>query len=298
MRPALVLAIVTAAGLSLPAQQRVFRGAVDSVQIPVAVHAGNRPVANLTAQDFTLTDNGVAQRILDVTREAQPMDVTLIVDVSSSTRRLLPAIVSGVNRVRGRLRDQDRLSVVTFNERVRERLEMTGAGALPPIAITPSDGATSLYDAIAVSLATPPAAGRRQMAIVFTDGLDSISFLDERAVLDVARRSRTAVFGVAATTQGLVPKAFFDELAALTGGIAQILPPYVNLNSRDSTTIRLGPPETLLDDAFLKAFDDFRTSYVLRYVLEGVPSPGWHDVFVRVSGKSYQVRAGRGYFGR
>ena len=60
----------------------------------------------------------------------------------------------------------------------------------------------------------------------------------------------------------------------------------------------MGPPDTLLDDAFVKAFDDFRTSYVLRYVLEGVPGPGWHDVAVRVPGRTYQIRASRGYFGR
>jgi Mg-chelatase subunit ChlD len=297
MKAALIAAALSAAAsLSIAAQQTVFRGAVDSVQMSVAVHAGNRPVTNLTAKDFSVTDNGVAQRILDVTRESQPMDVTLIVDVSSSTRRLIPAIASGVNRVRERLRDRDRLAVVAFNERVREFVEMTEADALRPITIRASDGATSLYDAIAVALATPPEIGRRQMAIVFTDGLDSISFLDERAVLDVARRSRTAVFGVAATTQGLVPRIFFDELASLTGGLSQILPPYVV--SRDGTSIRFGPPDNLLDAAFIKAFDDFRTSYVLRYVLEGVPSPGWHDVVVRVPGKSYQIRASRGYFGR
>ncbi len=57
---------------------------------------------------------------------------------------------------------------------------------------------------------------------------------------------------------------------------------------------------TVFDAAFLRALEDFRTSYVLRYTLEGVSSAGWHDVAVRVvkPGTRYQVRARRGYVGR
>jgi hypothetical protein len=52
--------------------------------------------------------------------------------------------------------------------------------------------------------------------------------------------------------------------------------------------------------AFRRLFEDFRQSYVLRYTLAGVPSPGWHDITVRVVSKNsqrYTVRARRGYYG-
>jgi hypothetical protein len=40
------------------------------------------------------------------------------------------------------------------------------------------------------------------------------------------------------------------------------------------------------------------TSYTVRYILEGVPLKGWHDLAVKVTkpGK-YVVRARKGYFG-
>jgi hypothetical protein len=52
-----------------------------------------------------------------------------------------------------------------------------------------------------------------------------------------------------------------------------------------------------LSDAFLRAIDQFRTSYVLRYTPAGVPRAGWHDVTVTVPSGKYTVRARRGYSG-
>jgi len=55
----------------------------------------------------------------------------------------------------------------------------------------------------------------------------------------------------------------------------------------------------LLNAPFLRALDEFRTSYVLRYTLQGVKRAGWHDLSVRIvkPGTNYSVRARRGYIG-
>ena len=65
--------------------QAVFRARTESVAISASVKRGNAPVANLTANDFRLTDNGVAQSIEAVTIESVPLDVTLFMDTSGST---------------------------------------------------------------------------------------------------------------------------------------------------------------------------------------------------------------------
>jgi hypothetical protein len=50
--------------------------------------------------------------------------------------------------------------------------------------------------------------------------------------------------------------------------------------------------------SFLKAIEEFRQSYVLRYQPAGVARPGWHALTVTVRGpKKYDVRARRGYDG-
>jgi VWFA-related protein len=300
----------------VPAQQPVFRRAVHSVELDVAVMAGNRAVADLTAADFEVLDNGVKQTVREVIYETQPIDLTLVLDTSGSVDgALLASVVRAVNRIRERLRRDDRVSVVTFDQRIRDLVALSSPAGVKSIALDRGVGPTSLNDAIAVALAVPPPVGRRQMALVFTDGVDTISFLDEPAVLDVAGRSRTAVFVVAlhrgvspprgSTQSGTftqlissaLPEAFFNRLAETTGGVVQVVSTLVM--ESNSTTMSIRQNTNILDSSFLKAFEDFRTSYVLRYTLEGVPHAGWHDVTVRVTrpGRPAQVRARRGYIG-
>src|SRR5262245_42749705 len=54
--------------------QTVFRATTESVAISTTVKRGNNSVANLTAKDFLLTDNGVAQTVEAVTIESVPLD--------------------------------------------------------------------------------------------------------------------------------------------------------------------------------------------------------------------------------
>ena len=53
-----------------------------------------------------------------------------------------------------------------------------------------------------------------------------------------------------------------------------------------------------MGQAIIDALEEFRQSYVLRYVISGVPVPGWHALIVRVRGAKYTIRAREGYFGR
>jgi uncharacterized protein YegL len=277
------------------ASQQTFRTAADSVELDVAVMQGNKPAVGLTADDFEVTDNGVKQTILEISRERQPIDVVMLVDISGSVQgALLDALAAAVNNVRRRLREDDRAELVTFNAQVLGRMPMTPAGAIKGIKLDGAIGSTSLDDALIVSMAAPAEIGRRRMAIVFTDGYDTSSFLDEAAVFDVAARSHTAMFMVSTDTTAA---DFFKKLAETTGGVVQVIPPVaVTISASGPTTVSVGPTGDVRDASFLRALDDFRTSYVVRYLLTGVSRPGWHDVNVRVvkSGR-YQVRAKKGY---
>src|SRR5438874_1324230 len=81
----LAAAPAIAAGIAgLSAQERVFRSGVDGVTITVSVRSNNRPVAGLTGADFVLTDNGVEQELSTLAAENVPLDLTLLLDLSSS----------------------------------------------------------------------------------------------------------------------------------------------------------------------------------------------------------------------
>lgn len=250
-------------------------------------------VTNLTAADFRVLDNGVEQKVTSVTRETLPIDVTILLDTSESVSvSLLEAMVNGAKKIRSRLRPDDRVSILTFSHRIRERVALSVSGVIGQIELG-RPGQTSLNDAIAVVLAQPPAIDRRQMMIVFTDGRDSTSILNESDVLTVAGRSRTAVFGI---SRG-AGSAFFVNLAAATGGQVQALASY-SITSQGSNQFSVKPNLDLLDEPFLKALDDFRSSYVLRYNLTGVPRAGWHKVEVTVPmRKNLTIRTRSGYAG-
>ena len=281
--------------------QQTFRTAVDTVELDVAVMQGNKAGAALTASDFEVTDNGVKQSVLEVSRERQPIDVVLVVDISGSVRgALLDALTDAVNNVRGRLRDDDRAELVTFNGQILGRIPITAAKALKSIKIDGAAGSTSLNDALVVAMAAPAEIGRRRMAIVFTDGFDTSSFLEEKSVIDVAARSHTAMFVVSTDSKAT---NFFNTLADTTGGVVQSVPPVgITISSAGpnalpgNSVMKFGLSGEVLDASFLRALDDFRMSYVVRYSLTGVTRQGWHDVAVRVlKAGRYQVRAKRGY---
>jgi VWFA-related protein len=288
-----------ALGLAAPtAQQSVFRSSVDSVVVDVAVMSGGQPVGDLTSADFEVRDNGIVQPIADMSHEALPVDVTLVVDVSGSvTGPLLDSLARAINGVGARLRADDRARLVTFNERIVEHVDLpAAAGPALAAALRATSGYTTLLDAIAMSLIAEPQPGRRQMAIVFTDGRDNLSILNESSVIDVAKRSGQAVFAVALTEGPVGPtatafgprfpppvphEAMFRSLSELTGGRFLILPRNEDLSA-----------------PFVQAFDAFRTSYVLRYTVQGVAREGWHDIAVEVTRPgTFEVRARRGYFG-
>ena len=63
-------------------QRSVFRGGTDMVSVPVSVRTVDKAVAGLKASDFELMDNGVVQSIQSFAIETQPIDVTLLLDLS------------------------------------------------------------------------------------------------------------------------------------------------------------------------------------------------------------------------
>ena len=282
----MALATMSVAAIAAP-QQPTFRAVVASVAVDVSVYDGKRPVNGLTAADFEVLDNGVRQTVVDASYEIVPIDVTLLLDVSGSVEgRFLQTLVRAASDVGRRLRPADRATLVTFNDRVRELVRDAPADRL--IAATAgirASGNTSFYDALAFSLISERREGRRQMMIALTDGRDTMSVLDQRVVLDAARRSDVAIFFVALALPnmpiGVRTPPLLGQLATLTGGAVQELSGNADLSA-----------------SFLRAFDDFRASYVVRYTATGVARGGWHEITVNVKRPAKAtVRARRGYFG-
>jgi VWFA-related protein len=262
-------------------QAPVFRSRVDLVSIDVSVRAGSRVVGDLASDDFEVRDNGRRQVIRELIFESAPIETTLLVDMSGSvTGPLLNALVRATETARTRVRPGDRLSVSRFSHRVRES-QLAPETQLSTLLVNPA-GQTSLLDALAMTLIRPRSGEMRQMVVLFTDGQDSLSFIDERTVIAIAARTEVAVFVVALTDRSMAALphwGMFEQVTAATGGRLTAVGPNDNLSR-----------------AFVDALDTFRQSYVLRYSLDEEAEAGWHDVAVRVLRPgSFEVRARRGY---
>lgn len=61
----------------------VFRSEARFVTVDVQVLSHNRPVVGLLQKSFLLLDDGVPQTITNFASEDQPLDIMLLVDVSS-----------------------------------------------------------------------------------------------------------------------------------------------------------------------------------------------------------------------
>lgn len=281
------MSAIAFATLAVPGvQQPVFRSAVDNVVVDVSVFDGRRPIAGLTAADFEVLDNGVAQTVIEASYEVAPIDVTLLLDVSGSVQgQQLRTLIRAASDVGRRLRPADRATLVAFNDRVRELTrDATGAQLITATAGLQASGDTSLYDALAFSLITDRPAGRRQMMIALTDGRDTMSVLDSHVALDAARRANVAVFFVVLSPTALPialrASPMLESVATQTGGVVQVITGDADLSA-----------------SFLRAFDDFRASYVVRYTATGVARGGWHEITIRVKRPNATVRARKGYFG-
>ena len=89
-----------------------FAATVEAVEVDVAVTRGGKTVAGLTAGNFVVTDNGVVQNVTAALLSAEPLRVTLVLDVSRSVSgsRLTSLIAAGRALVQA-LRPEDQASL-------------------------------------------------------------------------------------------------------------------------------------------------------------------------------------------
>ena len=285
-------------------QQPVFRARSDAVTIQVSVKSGNKPVAGLSAADFALRDNGVPQTVTSVSAEQVPVDLTVLLDLSASVDgRQLERLKTAVRDTARLLHADDRIRLVAVTHVLHETFDLrSNSGALPLDALAAA-GATSLYDGLGAAMMRPSEPGRRQLVVAFTDGRDSTSILDEPAVKDLARLTDVVVNIVVPTFTTGPPMPRDDPrmtwMASQPWAKGEPFPPVLTDLVEPSTgQVLLLELDQSISRAFKKLLDDFRTTYVLEYLPQGVAPPGWHDVVVKLTRPgSYEIRSRRGYQG-
>src|SRR5215470_3345737 len=149
------------------------------VTVPVVVtDRYGQFVTGLSQNDFKLQENGEPQQIASFSSTEAPFNVALLIDTSRSTRNKLGAIRKAALNFVTQLQPNDRVLIVTFDEKVSflgdftsDRREIERA-----IRSVKSSYLTSLYDAVYLTITEKLAPIKGRKAIVaLTDGEDTWS---------------------------------------------------------------------------------------------------------------------------
>jgi Ca-activated chloride channel family protein len=271
-----------------------FRVNVNLVSFSVTVLDDKRRlVTGLSPSNFTIYEDGVPQSITVFSHEEVPLRMMVLLDTSSSMQMKLGlAQEAAVNFVRS-LKPIDQLEVVEFNDRVRtiSPLGSDFEAAIAAIQDTEAEGATSLFNAIYVSLkklVEPRADVARQALVVLTDGADTRSLVSFDDVLALARKSNVLIYAISlrATKKDLEKDKYREARYALgkltdeTGGVT-----FAPESIRDLTGIyeRIGA--------------ELRSQYSIGYSSTNAKTDGsWRRVQVQCDLVGSQVRTRHGYF--
>jgi Ca-activated chloride channel homolog len=135
-------------------------------------------ITGLGRNQFTVREEGSAQKIEDFSSTEAPFSVALLIDTSRSTQNKLGKIRKAAETFIKQLLPNDRIMVVSFDEKVRFICDFTSDHAELERAVKSlkSSYMTSLYDAIHLTINEKlnKVQGRKAI-VVLTDGVDTAS---------------------------------------------------------------------------------------------------------------------------
>ena len=201
---------LASAGVVVRTQSVTFSSRVDVVRVDVLVTDNGQPVRGLGAADFEIRDNGVVQQIELVSFDQVPLNVVLALDMSASVAGdRLERLRTAGGVLLGGLQKNDQAALVTFSQAVTLGARLSGDVAPVRTALARATGAgsTSLIDGAYTALQVGETDAGRALLVIFSDGLDTSSWLPAGAVLDAARRSDGVAYAVAVRSAAKIDRA-------------------------------------------------------------------------------------------
>ena len=296
---AVIAALVLPLRAQVPAKQepQVFRANVDVVSLNVTVVDGqNHYVTDLDESQFTVFEDGTKQDLIFFNRTSLPIALSLLIDTSASMENRLQIAQEAAIGFAKKLRPQDFAQIVDFDSRVEITQDFTNnvADLERAIRSTQAGGSTSLHNAIYISLkelaklkAKTQDEVRRRAIIVLSDGEDTSSLVTYEEVLDLAKRSETALYTIglqpreAPTSKGFREAEFvLRQLAQETGGRAFFI-----TRAED------------LKDVYGQISDELSSQYTVGYASKNGRRDGtWRRVVVQIARAGAVARTKRGYY--
>lgn len=290
------------------------------VLLPVTVrdNAGQL-VSNLTRKDFRVFEDGTEQPLSDLSLRQVPVDVVLMVDASSSVAGNLDDFRRAAEGFAVHLGDDDRISLIQFDDRVlllqdwtKSRMQLRRA--LRRVA---PGMFTRFNDAVLLAARDQlPRGNSRHAIIVLTDGIDSGRGTSFDAALRAALQSQTTVYVVSnSEIERARKQAELSTLLSATGsavrfnelriGDLRLGLEALDVSERNlaqltgATGGRLYRPQSFndLEKTYSEVAEELRHQYALYYSpLNKQRDGGFRRTRVETTDRSHRVWARIGYF--
>ena len=289
----------TAAAPQAPAPKpQVFRAGVELVSLNVTVvDSQGRYVTDLDQPDFNVFEDGAKQELSFFNKTNLPIALSLLIDSSASMEQRMEHAQEAAIGFAKRIRGQDLAQVVDFDSRVEIKQGFTNKVEDLEAAIrtTSPGGSTALHNAVYISLkelakvrAKNPEEIRRQAIVVLSDGEDTSSLVSFEEVLELAKRSETAIY-----TIGLQPR----ETSALRGFREA---EFVLRQLAQETGGRAFFAQKIEDlkDVYAQIADELSSQYSMGYASKNPRRDGaFRRLVVQVARPNTTARTKRGYYG-
>jgi Ca-activated chloride channel homolog len=295
----LAMVLASPASRQLRAQQPSFRSGVDLVSLNVTVaDQTGRFITELEPQAFQVFEDGIKQEVTFFNRSNLPIALSLLLDTSASMEDKLQTAQEAAIGFSRKLRPSDLAQVVDFDSRVSIAQAFTSnvADLEGAIRRTAAGGSTSLHNAIYIALkelkkvqARSSDDIRRQAIVVLSDGEDTSSLVSFDEVLELAKRSETAIYTIGLRSKGPErARGSFNEsdfvlrqLSQETGGKA-----FFARSVSELTGI------------YEQISDELSSQYMVGYTSKNPKRDGgWRRIVVRVSESGATARTKQGYYG-
>jgi Ca-activated chloride channel family protein len=268
-----------------PAGDLIFRAGGRIVEVYATVVDGRgRYVDNLTANQFSVLEEGQSKPVFAFENHNAAVSVALLFDTTGSMVDALPSLKSAALQLVNELRPNDSVAVYSFADAVTELQPFTEdkEAAKRAILKTHAQGITALYDALVRVNHDLAARPGKKVILVFTDGSDNSSMLSASTAIDRAKSRGIPIYTVA-QGEALEHPHLLAELTNLS-------------RSTGGATFQIRQLRDI-DGVFEKVSQDLLHGYLVAFQ----PAPGdnhsWRKIEVVLSGtKGLQVRAREGFF--
>lgn len=195
-----------------------------------AIDQSNKPVMDLTQDNFQVLEDKIPQKIDFFSKEQVPVSVVFAIDTSGSMRAKLDTVIKASTNLVKESHAGDEMAVIEFKDQPELLQEFTGdtADVIDTLQGLIASRQTAMLDALylGADYASKEGKNRRKAVILVTDGLDKDSYYKFNEVVDHLRETDVQVYLIGFISDlegdgGLFKKSPKDKAQGLLNKLAE-----------------------------------------------------------------------------